>query len=237
TTVGDGMNPRRLVARLRAARTTFDGAISMAEVLRGLESERLESGPRFLPDHLMIPLMTLFPEDQWLDVCQETMDWPGYELSDQFHGLLDGFRRHVLPYLTQAEHRAIRDALRPRLRIPSLPRDCYHAFPAATYLATILGLHDEVAALVQSIPGQYYSTVQYRDICQRPHLLVLGLGGPRVVESEMRRLKLVLKRPEYIRGWLAHTEDSALDLARDSVRTETNPVRCMMLLKELARVK
>jgi hypothetical protein len=107
----------------------------------------------------------------------------------------------------------------------------------ASYLAAILGLHDEVAALVQAIPDDYYSKEPYCDVCQRPQFLVLGLGDPRLVESEMRRLKLVLKRPEYIRGWLAHTGDAALDLVRASIRIETNQDRCTALLKELARVQ
>ena len=236
TVAGNGVKPQQLVARVRAARNTFDGTISKTEALRGLKSQRLGSGPRFLPGHFVIPLMTLFPANEWLDVWQEAMDWAGYEI-DQFHGLLDGFRRHALPDLTVAERGTIRDALRPRLGIPSLPRDYFHTFPVAPYLAAFLGLHDEVAAIVGAIPDDYYSKQQYCDVYQRPQLLVLGLGDPRLVETEMRRLKLVLKRPEYIRGWLAHTEDSALDLVRDSIRTEAKQDRCAALLKELARVK
>jgi hypothetical protein len=117
----------------------------------------------------------------------------------------------------------------------------------AYYLAAILGLHDEIAAIIQSIPDDYYNYFnkpQYCDICQRPQLLVLGLGDPRRVESEMRRLGLVLNRPGDIRGWLAHTEFSALDHVRNSIlgvsgsdQVAGRSDRCAALLEVLARVK
>jgi predicted DNA-binding WGR domain protein len=235
TAVSNGLKPQQLVARLRAARRTFTGAISATEALRELRSQRLGSGLRSLPGQFIVPLMTLFSADEWLDLWQETLNWAGSD--DLFPGLLDGFRRHALPYLTEAEHRTIRDTLRPRLGTPSLPRDYFHTFPMADYLAAILGLHDEIAAIVQSIPDDYYTKQPYCDRYQLPQFLVLGLGDPRRVESEMRRLKLVLRRPEYIRGWLAHTEFSALDQVRDSVLSESKRDQCAALLQEFARVK
>ncbi len=53
----------------------------------------------------------------------------------------------------------------------------------------------------------------------------------------MRRLKLVLNRPEYIRGWLAHTEDTALESVRDGILSIANKEDCAALLKILALVK
>ena len=40
------------------------------------------------------------------------------------------------------------------------------------------------------------------------------------------RLKLLLKNPDEIRGWLAHTEDHSLDLIRDSILAAANKEHC-----------
>ena len=53
----------------------------------------------------------------------------------------------------------------------------------------------------------------------------------------MRRLKLMLRRPDYIRGWLAHTEDSALDLVQQSILAASNKEQCTELLDVLKLVK
>ena len=87
------------------------------------------------------------------------------------------------------------------------------------------------------IPDDHYVGETFIDFYQRPQLLIFGLGDPRSVESEMRRLKLVLRKPEYIRGWIAHTEDTALDFVRDSILTITNKEECAALIEVLARVK
>ena len=78
------------------------------------------------------------------------------------------------------------------------------------HLAAALGLHEEVAASCRASPT-ITTPRMLDDYHQCPQLLVLGLATRKSVESEMRRLKLVLNKPEYIRGWIAHTEDSALD--------------------------
>ena len=68
---------------------------------------------------------------------------------------------------------------------------------------------DEVLPTI-TIPGVL------TDFYQRPQVLILGLGDPQSVEAEMRRLKLVLEKPDYVRGWIAHTEDDRFDAVRDS---------------------
>ena len=68
-------------------------------------------------------------------------------------------------------------------------------------------------------------------------LLILGLEGPIAVELEMRRLKLMLKRPDDVRGWLANTEDGALDLVRDSILAMGKKDFSAALLEVLALVK
>ncbi len=53
----------------------------------------------------------------------------------------------------------------------------------------------------------------------------------------MRRLKLLLNRPDDIRGWLAHTEDSALELVQQSILAASNKEQCTELLDVLTLVK
>jgi predicted DNA-binding WGR domain protein len=155
----------------------------------------------------------------------------------QPHLIVDGLHRHVLPFLDDAEYRAMRDDLRPMLGPPSLPPDLFKTFPIEVYLAAALGLHQETAQLVRSIPDDHYGPDGCWDHNQRPQLLVFGLGDPRSVESEMRRLKLQLKLPEYVRAWIAHTEDSALDLVGANILANKNKDECAVLLEPLTRVQ
>ena len=37
----------------------------------------------------------------------------------------------------------------------------------------------------------------------------------------MRASSYLLKKPDDVRGWIAHTEDSALDMVRDSILAAT----------------
>jgi hypothetical protein len=158
---------------------------------------------------------------------------------------VDAFQQ-VLPFLDEARCQAMRDELRPMLGPPSLPPDhkpkrfpLEKPFPPEVYLAAALGLHEETARLVRSIPDDHYVGDKWRskDDYQRPQLLVFGLGDPRSVESEMRRLKLRLKRPEYIRAWIAHTEDSALDLVGASILASTTKEESAALIEPLTRVQ
>jgi hypothetical protein len=122
------------------------------------------------------------------------------------------------------------------LGAPALPRNHYAGFPLEAYLAAALGLHEEVHRIVRCIPEGHYLNGDWCDDFQRPQLLVLGLGDPQSVVSEMRRLKLVLKTPDHIRGWIAHTEASALDDIRDSILTMTRKDDCAELINVFARV-
>ena len=64
-------------------------------------------------------------------------------------------------------------------------------------------LHPEVHRLVRGIPDDHYSMGNYTDHYQHPQLLVLGLGSPSLVQSEMHRLGLSLRTSDDVRGWIA----------------------------------
>lgn len=147
--------------------------------------------------------------------------------------LIYGFRVYVLPYLSAAERERLREKVRSVLDPGSWQGIGQSSPRAAFHLGACLGCHDEMAALVESWPDDLYAADTWGlDFFHRPQEIVLGLGDPRRVEAEMRRLRLELKLPHYVRAWLAHTEDRALDWVRDSILAVPN---CLLFDRGLAR--
>ena len=81
----------------------------------------------------------------------------------------------------------------------------------------MLGAHEPLRRLVQGWPDGRYRGQVGGAFYERPQEIVFGLGSAEEVERQMRRLGLMLRQPEYVRAWLAHTGYGALDLVRDSV--------------------
>lgn len=116
--------------------------------------------------------------------------------------LVRGFKTFIWPYLTDAEIQTMRDQLRLVLN-------------GMYYFATYLGMHNEVLREIESWSvnpnlGGHFRTSQEIEI-------VFGLGDPQLVNTHARRLSLGVGTPDYIRGWLAHTEYSALDWVCSSI--------------------
>jgi hypothetical protein len=225
--------PVLLVDQLRAMSKTFGEAITLENAL-----ERVRAAAQHVPQELLVFLVHLFSPRDWIAVARAARSLEWYTLTIVNHQVLDGFRRYVLPYLPDEDYQVMRDELRGMLAAPALPPNYDTDFPFESYLAAALGLHEETRRIVGSIPDEYYPAGQrYYDYCQQPQLLVLGLGDPQLVESEMRRLKLLLQTPDHVRGWIAHTEDSALDLVRDSILAASLKEQAVALLEVLALVK
>jgi predicted DNA-binding WGR domain protein len=230
-TMQSDLAPATLVADLRRKADVFQGRFTLGDA-----AQLLRHPMAFRHVGVLVPLLcTLFVDRpslrDLLTLVQriEDLAWPQL--------LVEGLRRHVLPFLEDAEYRAMRDDLRPTLGPPSLPPDLFKKFPMESYLAAALGLHEETARLVRSIPDNHYGRDGCWDYNQQPQLLVFGLGDARSVESEMRRLQLQLNRPEYVRAWIAHTEDSALDLVRAAILANKNKEECAALAEPLTRVR
>ena len=77
--------------------------------------------------------------------------------------VLSWFHQHALPYLGDAEYRAMRDEVRASLRkIPLLTSYHHrHHLPLACHLGAALGLHEEIRRLVGSIPDEYYVSKRF----------------------------------------------------------------------------
>ncbi len=226
------MQPTLFVQELRRKKNTFEGTLSQVEAAR-----MIRPVTHRLPEQTAVVLANLLSPRDLIALSRENQNLGLHLLQNSEQGILGGFRKAVLPYLSDEEHRAMQDELRTMLGTPGLPLKHKDGFPLEVYLAAALGLHEEVGRIVRSIPDDHYAGEDWRDYYERPQLLILGLGDPRSVVSEMRRLKLILKRPEYIRGWIAHTEDASLDDVRDSILHFDNKDDCAALLKVLALVK
>jgi hypothetical protein len=150
----------------------------------------------------------------------------------------DGFRRFIRPTLNAEQVKSIREKVRTYLRpITSLP-GMYEPFPMAWYLASSLGMADEIASLVRIIPDtQYGNKDNYSGYYQRPQWIVLGLGDPLKIEAEWRRLSLPHTTPEEVRAWLATTEFHGLDVVRDSILAKTNKDEAQALVEAFGRAK
>jgi predicted DNA-binding WGR domain protein len=141
--------------------------------------------------------------------------YPGMGLN-----LTDGFRSYVLPYLAEGELQTLRDALA-RVLDPSQWPAGHDVPPGTFFLAAAAGVHAPLRAVVERWPDDRYAEF-FSDTNEHPQEIVLGLENPELVEHHMRRLRLRLRVPRYVRAWLAHTEHRALDYPADTILEHAN---------------
>lgn len=125
-------------------------------------------------------------------------------------------------------------------RVEINPEDCLWATNSALetlyrdqwlkQLPVYLGMHDEVKAFVESLPNPHSNI---RD----PLEVIFGLGSAELLETHVRRLKILLTKPVHVRAWLAHTEYKALDWVRESILKAENKEQAVELFEILALVK
>lgn len=163
-------------------------------------------------------------------------DVEDYEVTGLMHTLLDGFREHVVPHLSDAEREAIRKELRKRWDPTASPTHYSESFPPDYYLAAAVGMPDEIYQVTSTWADGKYGD-QYAGFYQRPHHLVLGLGSPEMVVAEWKRVKVPMPGPDDARAFLACTEYSALDSITQRILAETNKDQCASFMEVLALVK
>ncbi len=241
-------SPANLVDELRSAADSFRGGLTRNELVRRFR-ERTDARLFAVGQPGSILLLNFFPLHDMIALSRERYGLTKLDAPPSFtidYALIDGFHRHVLPYLTDAESATMRDQIRPETASHSLPQPSCRDFSLAIHLAAMLGMHDELSDFVARIPDHEYAGDPLAERCDRPQRVVLGLASPTAVVSEMRRLNLRLRTPDDVRGWIAHTEDSALDLVRDSILSLTRSLersaligkqKRSALIEVLARVK
>ncbi len=145
-------------------------------------------------------------------------------------------REHALLNLSGAERATLQAKIKKGIAPAKFPTDLYEVPSGAFLLAPLLGLHDELLALVQSWPDDAFAGPDYVDAYRVPQHIIFGLGSGALVEKHIRRLKLRVHQPEYMAAWIAHTECSALDVAAETVVQTKNKGLAATLAGVLARI-
>lgn len=129
--------------------------------------------------------------------------------------LIEGFKKFIWSYLTDAEIKEMQDQLRPVLNARKQYHKLYH-------FAAFLGMHDEVQRQIET--WQHYQSRGHIQMPNSEYLsmddaieLVWGLGNSQLVNKFVRHLNISLNKPDYIRAWLAHTEYSLIGYVRVSL--------------------
>lgn len=205
-----------------------------ADAVRGL----LSKCTRGAPEDVTLPLSILLPPSQFFEflLAPEKKNEKWAE-SVETLAMVSGFARYVVPYATDKDLDAMRRRIRSTWDPMCVMSDDYSSFPVDIYLATVLGMPDEIMEFVSGLPDDRYTKNTYADHYQSPQWLLFGLASADQVESEWRRLNLRVRSAEDARGLLACTEYSALDILSDSIVAQTNKEKCEELLNVLALVR
>ncbi|MFO0614653.1 MAG: DUF4132 domain-containing protein [Polyangiaceae bacterium] len=192
--------------------------LSIKQVKSGLKHTRTYSGKElgYVLSALIEPL----------EVLKTFVLGGGLPVSNGHRGVGEpfyGLREDAFFRLTDAEKSELRELVRPELQPANFPTDFYDMPSGAFLLAPLLGgLGDELLRVVRSWKDDRYGAKSWDDSYHVPQHIVFGLGAAADVDAEMRRLRLKLRQPEYVRAWLAHTEYAALDYLAETVVAQTN---------------
>jgi Domain of unknown function (DUF4132) len=234
TGVKNDVKPKEFALYL--GRQTYDGKVGLVEV-----KARLAKAVN-LPAEILLPLANLLTTEDLAHLLVSN-DLKGenaniYRWAPLVLSFAEHFAYRLLPYLTEADRGIYRPILRPSLD-PTTWSTGYGSYaPLGAYLAALVGLPEDLLALVSSWPDDRFTT-GYAAIphYQQPQLLLFGLGEPGLVRQHMRRLKLQLYTPLLVRGWLAHTELSDLDYIRETILAKTDKADLERLTTAFALVQ
>ena len=204
--------------------------------------KRLEKAGRFVAPEVVTCLAHLLPFHELLelilgpfDVKSQYTSHPTMESDALRTKLITGFRERV-PYLSDSQRRQVRDRVRGKVAPANDSTDDYAAAPVEFYLGAAVGL-EELEAVVSPWPDDTFTKQDWSDHYRRPQLLIFGLSDAKSVEHHVRRLKLRLKSPDFIRAWLTHTEVSALDVLCDTIAAESNKDEAAKLMEVVLQVR
>ena len=225
-----GQKPAELAKKLAASRVDVSKPPSQKAVTKAVRALGADP-PRELPLLLARAIAPSMATELLLGARPETN---GHDAGGTY---FHGYRELVFPYLPADERAQLAARVAPLVTPAGFPTDVYASPPGAYLLAALLGVHEPLVRVVESLPRERFTHTSWnRDAYQVPQVLVFGLGSAALVDEHMRRLALVLRVPAYVRGWLAHTEDRALDLVADAIVSTKNKVAAAALADELAKV-
>jgi predicted DNA-binding WGR domain protein len=222
----------------RLAKQKFPG-VTAKEAFKLIEMAQKQTS---IKPEIILPMSNLMQPEELFNILADATPKRAHRRGENaWHEnaeVVEGFEKYILPYLTEAQLKPMRSIVAPLIDATKWPTDHYNAPPAAFFLAAMLGLHQALLDVVKSWKDDFYVATGWDHThYHQPQRIVLGLGSAPIVEAEMRRLKLPLNKPEYIRGWLATTEYAALDYVRDRILNITNREEAEKLIDTFALVR
>ncbi|HEX5272694.1 MAG TPA: WGR and DUF4132 domain-containing protein, partial [Gemmataceae bacterium] len=217
-----------VIARLR--KIDYDKSLGDKELVRTLRDR-----DNYLPGDIAVPLFNMLPPERFTALLLDKS-----LLSKNEHFLpktfLEGFREHLLAYVTDKEAAVMRDLVRPHLGTG------YNDDPGfvAWCLAAYLGMSDELVKLVAGWPdGKLEQGIAYwlQHSGETATVFVLNLPDPARVGSEARRLRMAVQTADAIAAWVIRTGFGALDVVRDSILAMTKKDRAEKLVRALGEVQ
>lgn len=193
---------------------------------------------RSVGPHSVQCLATLLSPDE---LCELLLDpkttQGGQEWENTGPAMRAGFRRFVLPYLNDATIAKWRAAAKASWDPSSWPINFYKTPAPAFYFGAMLGLHDEVRALVEQWPDNLYVETSWDHThYHRPQEVVCGAGSADQVASLFRRLKLPTNSPDDILTFLALTDVGALDVVVRTIASTGKREKAEELFEAFARI-
>jgi Domain of unknown function (DUF4132) len=149
-----------------------------------------------------------------------------------------GIHTYILPYLSSQERQEIQQAIKSNVQKFKYSTDYFCTPSREVLLAGIIGMGDDLETITAQLPNNFYTAgVTGGDHYHLTQQLVLGFSDAAKVQAEILRLNLYLNKPEYIKGWLAHTEYAALERIKQSIAVATDKKIAAELLEIFALVK
>ena len=229
TSVNEETVPAALAADL--ASRTIDGGVTAKAVTDALSYKK----NRLLTAEIGTPLRNLFPAGELgkLLLGEQDENLSSLKLDSYYPGYTNFM--WLAPNLPDADLERLRAQLRPQItpaQWPARRSDSADSF----LIAASLRMYDELRAVVESWPDDAFRE-EFSDFGRWPQSVIFGLGDPELVHKHMRRLRLRLRTPRQIAGWLAHTEWRALDLVTDNILGCRNKDECEKLVAAFRAVK
>lgn len=221
--------PKELALYL-ARQHTFDGKLTRRDIVHRLNHLKSQ-----VDQHLLIPLANLLAPEEMVEVLTSG-DLHGWGWAQGGLPFAIFYSRRMLPYLTPVERDKIRAQLQSKIAASTWPTSFSYA-PLALYLGALIGMPQEMRALVNSWKDDQFSS-EYSGIphYQQPQWIIFGLDDPREVIRHFQRLKLNLETGYLVRGYLAHVELTGLELVRDSILKTTDKARIASLMEPFCKV-
>lgn len=190
----------------------IDGIVTV-EDLHALVKGDHAGGSGYFPAGCMHLLGSLFSGPEILDLI---LQWRRGAQGCHYCFLVPMFKTLQVPRFSAAELAACREKVRPEVTPANWSYGRKGGVdPTPFHLAAALGMHEELLPVVDSWTNLILCYGSSHYYC--PQEVIFGLRDPDLMRHHMQRFGLALLSPVQVRGWLANTEYSALDVIADAI--------------------